>query len=450
MYGYKAIQTRDTENRFVKALGTRLSNKIEPACILAQGDSTGNGTNEWVYLMSQYLAQKLPNHTTTYRLWNDAVQGYDAPIIMQTGSSGDAYALMTGVAGSFISTSDKSILQITGDLDVACKVLLDNWTSVAAPILISKFGAAGNRGWALYLNGGAVPYLWWSEDGTNQYTKNPGIALPFVDGQPLWIRFKFDVNNGQSGNTITFYTSSDGVNWIQLGVPIVTPGITSIFASTAPLEFGSRTNGMDTWSGKVYEAIVRNGINGNIVASPNLDLAFPIGSVSFKDVEGNVWTKNGSVVLGNGSPGILILNASHPGAAIAYSTDETRFALQTPIEPQLAFINYGHNQGSNVDIQSTYEGLCTQLITKYPNTGVVCIAQNPQRAPEVNITPHAIRCRQISMLSAKNNYGLVDVYRKFIETGNIDNYMLDGCHPNPAGSNLWRDEVIKFLQVAVM
>lgn len=439
-------------NRFVRALGHRLVEGIEPACILAQGDSTGNGTNEWFYTAMQWLATKYPAYTVAHRLWNHTNQAYDASTVIQTGANGDAYAVLPNTANKNISTPDKDSLDIVGDIEIIVKVALDNWTAAGDHNLLDKIGiTAGNYGYALALATTGRPYLWWSNDGTTQLTKAATATPALVNGQPKWFKATLDVDNGDGGNTVEFYTSDDGVTWAKLGDSVVTAGTTSIHASTNPISLGYRGIGSDRWAGKYYKAILKNGIGGKVVASPDLGMAFPSLATTFTDAEGNVWTRSDTVTVGNGSPCILILNAHTGSQAVAYSADEARFALQAPIEPQLAFINYSHNEVAKVIYQSEYEGLATQLLTAYPNVGVVCVTQNPQKSPELNIIPHAIRNRQIAALAARNNYGLVDTFRAFMDTGDYASYVsADGCHPNQTGFDLWRDKVIEFMQPVIL
>lgn len=55
--------------------------------MLVVGDSTGNSTDEWVYLVAQQLGDKFPTHTVEYYLWDDASDDYAAADTLQTGSS---------------------------------------------------------------------------------------------------------------------------------------------------------------------------------------------------------------------------------------------------------------------------------------------------------------------------------------------------------------------------
>ena len=228
-------------NRFVKALGTRLSACVESACILVQGDSTGVSNARWFYLIVQWLASKFPKYTVSYRTWNDANQSYDAPTVIQYGTLGDAYISLPSGTGNYISTPDNASLQITGDMDIQAKI---NGGYYGANIaIVSQFGSLGQRGYDFGLDGAGHLFLWWSSDGTaNTYVTSSAI-VPVTNGQDLWVMVRFDVDNGSGGSTVAFNTSFDGLTWNQLGTLIVTAGVTTIFNSTVPLEIGSRSGG---------------------------------------------------------------------------------------------------------------------------------------------------------------------------------------------------------------
>jgi len=441
-------------NRFVRALGHRLLSGIEPACLLLQGDSTSNDSDEWFPLTMQWLASKFPAYTVAERIWMDATQSYsEFTVPYQTGSAGEAYATIPASANHGLYAPNSTALQITGDIDIAIKLTMTNWSEETTRSLVSKLGDAPNRGWAFIMKTTRELGFWWSENGTDLIGPVYSTVAPtVVNGTPIWLRVTLDVDNGAGGYDLKFYTSSNGNSWTQLGTTVVGGSTTSIHANTENLHLGNKTMGASSpWEGKIYAARVKNSINGAVVASPSLGQAFPSGS-TFTDAEGNTWTKNSLTTVGNGSPEMLVLNASAPGQAIAYSTNATRFALQAAKEPQLTFINYSHNEGTTVDYQSVYEGLCTQLLTKWPNVGVVCVTQNPEQAPAVNIVPHAQRNRRIATLAAKNNYGLIDAYRAFVETGNYSALVnaSDGIHPTGAGSRFWKNVAIKFLESAII
>jgi hypothetical protein len=452
----KKFAAKNYGNRYVRALGNRLTEGIEPACLLLQGDSTGNEVTDWFYLAMQKLAVKYPGYTFQQRLWNHTHQNYSGAVnTIQTGSNGDAYSTTTVDAGWTLN--DAEALRITGDLDVIVKVAATDWTPGMGQVLASKFGNAGDRGWALGVsNTSGKINLWWSANGTDLLggegsALESSVAPTIADGSPLWIRCTLDVDNGASGHDIKYYTSSDGATWTQLGTTRTGVGTTSIFASTATMNVGRRAGG-GGFVGKVYRAIIRSGIDGKIIASPDAGLGFPPGTTTMKDAEGNTWTIPSAS--GVGSPMVLLLNSSCAGQGVAYSADVARFALQTPIEPQLSFINYSHNEAdAEVTYQTEVEALATALLTKYTNTGVVCVTQNPQHSPRTvaNINAHAIRNRQIALTAAKNDYGLIDCYRAIAELNSIATYVQgDGVHPTVAGFSVWANEAYKFLLPAML
>ncbi len=442
-------------NRFARILGHVMSSK-RPCVLTILGDSTGNDANEWYHLTMQWLRANRPAYSLRQRRWSDANQAYSTwtyRAASDIGDTGEAYFGFPGASGSYISTPYKSALDISGDIDIAVKVeALPNTSKT----FVSRLGTgAGSRGWSFQMTSANYPYFYWSADGSTLIGPIPAtVPYVFQSGVPIWLRVTLDADNGAGGYTLKFYTSPDAYTWTQLGADVVGAAPTSIFTNNVALELGARTSGTSGFfPGKIYEAWVKRGIDGAPVASPCAGLAFPSGA-TFLDVENNVWTVNGLATSGNGSPEILSLNGSVAGQVIAYSTDPTRFAKQTPLEPVLAFISYGHNEGTNVDYQTTYDVLCAQFRTKYPNVGVVCCTQNPKKTPATNIEQHTTRNAQIATLAIIKDYGLIDAYRAFKDMPNCDDYInADGIHPTTSGdangSVLWSLAAQDFLSASI-
>ncbi|MGA5116851.1 hypothetical protein [Streptomyces pseudogriseolus] len=209
---------------------------------------------------------------------------------------GPAFVLLPGSSGNTATTPDAAALDITGDLDIRVKLSADDWTPSSDSYLLSKYTTTGNqRSYALALTSTGVLALQWSADGTNGMSKNATANLAsLANGTTKWVRATLDVDNGASGHTVRFYTSDDGSAWTQLGTAVTTAGTTSVYASTAALELGSRNGGTsDFLAGKIYEAEVKNGIGGTTVAHP---VATASG---FTDVTGLVWTANGTASFSN-------------------------------------------------------------------------------------------------------------------------------------------------------
>ena len=176
---------------------------------------------------------------------------------------------------------DASGLHITGDIDIRLDLQL---TDYGDHDLMFKW-ASGNQGWFLELSGGALVFFW-STTGSDVLSAASTAPLPF--GR-LTLRVTLAVSTG----TVTFWTGPAGnadssSGWTQLGAATVS-GATSVFASTGGI-------GIAGWYGSVYEAEIRNGIGGTVVAHPVFS-AQTAGATSFSDAQGNPWTLTGTAEL---------------------------------------------------------------------------------------------------------------------------------------------------------
>ena len=210
--------------------------------------------------------------------------------------------------GHYVSTPDHADLDITGDIDIRVEAELVNWQSTFGDStfrrieLLGKYTTTGNqRSWHLRLDDD-VPTLDWSANGSTAILASATVAPSIPPDGILTLRATLDVDNGSGGYTVTFYTSTDGVNgtFTQLGEPVVTTaGTTSIFSSTTELRVGEGTNfAVGKARGRVLHAQVRNGIGGTIVANPDFSLA-TIGAATLVDSAGRTWTVNGEASFTN-------------------------------------------------------------------------------------------------------------------------------------------------------
>src|SRR5690606_20125395 len=193
-------------------------------------------------------------------------------------------------ATGYVSTPDSPALSVTGDLDVRLDIDPDYWRIDGD--LIGKAQSPTQTSWVLHTRASGELEFWWSPDGTTLNVAS-SVFLVTPGKARFAVRVTLDVDNGDGGHTITFYTgpSVDGP-WLQLGPEVVGAGTTSIHDGTAPVEIG-RTPG-STYSGRsgsVYAAQIRDGIDGTIVASPDFT-AQTAATTSFTDAQGNTWTLN--------------------------------------------------------------------------------------------------------------------------------------------------------------
>lgn len=201
---------------------------------------------------------------------------------------------------TYVSTTDKAQLDITGDIDIRFDAYLDSWRDSME--LVTKYKDSTNqRSFWFGLSATGKLFMITSVDGTATIVSGSSQAVPITSGR-LAVRCTVDVNNGAGGNTVTFYVSDSlAGTWTQLGTAVVNAGTTSIFNSTTPvyiLDSPDSTTFGSIIHGRVYGAKILNGIAGSVAASPDFT-AQTAGAASFADAVGNTWTLTGSVALTN-------------------------------------------------------------------------------------------------------------------------------------------------------
>jgi hypothetical protein len=425
-----------------------------PLRLVVQGDSTGNATDEWVYLTAQAMAAKYPAHTHNYRLWDDTTQQYLQPTLLATGTSGLAHVLTGSAATSWnLQVADSAATSIVGDIDVRAKIDLNGARFSAQSAICAKYGAAGQRSWRLESDTSGKLFFEWTADGTTTIsglsTSAISSALWAVGAGAFWARVTLDVDNGAAGYDLKFYTSTDGTTWSQVGTTIVGGTTTSIFDSTTSTQLIGRGGGslaQQNHNISFYELEVYGSLDGtsrvidiDVGAANKRDVDSAVSSSTFYDDLGNLVTiaqnDNGTL---EGSPRFALFNSSHPGAQISYSHDATRYPKQIVGVPQITMISYSHNHSTDIEFRTDYKTLTDKLLTTNPDMCVIALSQNRKIAPATNIREHAIRCQQIANFSASQGFEFIDVYAALDDADTTD---VDGIHPLPAGSIKWSNIV---------
>lgn len=222
----------------------------------------------------------------------------------------------------YVSTTDKAVLDVVGDLDLRIEIQPELWPlgRKTSFNLVSKYENASNqRSWVWYLNSAGGMSIAWSTDGTNPNTTSTGpnnlggptivdstTAVPITSSR-IALRVVIDVNNGTGGSTTTFYTSdSISGTWTQLGSGVIRTGVTSIFSSSANLKIaraGTFTDGLGNtldgtafnynipYFGRLYGFQMYNGIGGTLVAKLDPTVR-TVGDTSWSDglTTPNTWT----------------------------------------------------------------------------------------------------------------------------------------------------------------
>jgi hypothetical protein len=207
--------------------------------------------------------------------------------------TGSNYVYLPFVFGqtNHMRSPDSAALDITGDIDLRVKIEADDWNQGGTGVLVAKYGASGQRSYLMQLAAGRLSLVW-SNNGTTENVAQSTVTTlnTTANFTTLWLRGTLDVDNGASGRTITFFTSTDGTNWTQYGDPVVQAGVTSIFNSTALLRTGDQ-NGGNVFGGKYFRVQVLNGIDGTVAFDANCETSITsFGQETFTESSTNAAT----------------------------------------------------------------------------------------------------------------------------------------------------------------
>jgi hypothetical protein len=291
--------------------------------------------------------QPVPNAQVFWRKGRTVYQAFN-----QAATYVDNFFRFPGIAGNYLSTPDAAALDITGDITMVAKVAPDNWVPGVDMTFISKFNSTANqRSYRFGLMSTGLLRLVWSTNGTDTPSVNSTVSVQadtgIPNGQPLWVAVTLDVDNGASGNSVRFWTSTTGSNWTQLGTTVTTAGVTSIFSGSANINIGSHTDGVNLpFSGAVFAASIRNGIgaSGTVGGATVFNL---LGSnftlttnTTFSAQSGHTMTVNRS-----GSPSMQLVFGNYdatPGSAVAYGYTTTDPYGHFVIEPFISQATPGY------------------------------------------------------------------------------------------------------------
>lgn len=205
--------------------------------------------------------------------------------------TGTNYIYLNGSTGNYLATPDHAAVQITGDLDLRAYVALDDWTPAANAVLISKWQTTSTKSYGLYIGTTGLIGFYYSTNGTTTGNITSTVAPTIADGSPLWVRATLDVDNGASGFTVTFYTSTDGSTWTQLGNTVIGAGVISLYNSNSEIEIGCIYQ-TPSVTGKVYRAQILSGIGGTVVYNVDTSVCTSGANTSFTALTGQTVTIN--------------------------------------------------------------------------------------------------------------------------------------------------------------
>ena len=199
---------------------------------------------------------------------------------------------LSGNTGSYASTPDHASLRVTGDIQMEAEMVPTSW-AVDQSVLARYEASEEQRSYALWVSSAGLLRVVWSTDGTNGGRSI--INSTTVQDQPdvQWVSGGLDVDDGSGQHVVAFKTDT-GSGLIEFDSETLA-GTTSIHAGTAQLEVGSHSGGaFDMFEGVISSVTVRD--SGTAVADPDFS-AQPMGTTSFTDSTGNLWTVNGDAYI---------------------------------------------------------------------------------------------------------------------------------------------------------
>lgn len=329
--------------------------------------------------------------------------------------------VLPGLAGNYASTPDSPALDITGDLTLAVRGVLPDWTPSASTTLMAKRSDGTQVSWEFRLSNAGKLVLIWSEDGTATLSATALADLTLTNGSIGSVAATLDVDNGAGNRVVKFWESADGETWSQVGATVTIVGTTSIFSGTSIVEFGSYGAGTaNVWAGTIVRASAYSG-SGFSAAGPSgtpvVDAYFAIQNdetQEFYDYCGNLVTVNvasqkvtvasagaaiqqlqqGSVltygarldpVEGLVLPGLAGNYATVPDAGIYDITGDLILVAQMTLDDWTpATINYAISKWNASSNQRSYLlGVSTtgRILLQWSNDGITVALSNTSMAP---------------------------------------------------------------------
>lgn len=193
---------------------------------------------------------------------------------------------ITGSSNSYISTPDNPALDITGNIEIVCRISLDDWSSGTQTIVAKR--SAGQNAYTLrLLSSGALDFAWWTAAAP---TNRSSTVAPFENGKTYWIRFTFVASTGTCTWQYAMDQESEPTSWIN--IYSTAAGATSIDATTAPLVIGDNGSRAEVSTGNFYRVIIRNGSSATVADFESK--LFNYGTTNYTDPYNKTWTISGT------------------------------------------------------------------------------------------------------------------------------------------------------------
>lgn len=288
--------------------------------------------------------------------------------VFDNAGTSPAGVLLDGSSNSSVTTPDSSTWNISGVIDIACRVRAADYSPSPSQFVAGHHEPTGNqRGYALFLQTtGALNFVASSGGGAANVSTNSSNAS-LTDGIAYWIGVSYNTVTG----ALTFYKHAD-----QEAMPTIWSGWTTIsthtvtavtpFDCNASLSIGATGSFLSSrFVGTVYRVALYD--DGVLIADANFQgdgspKATANSTGTYTDSLGNVWTLRGTarVDLANR---FTFSEFSSDGSSITAVSAPITVADSTYRPEQVKFDEVG-----NLWVTTTFSGLFNGPVYIYEKT----------------------------------------------------------------------------------
>lgn len=418
------------------------------------GDSTGNAPDEWFDLLAKKLGAAHPDQKYSVTHWNDASQSFDAPTVLQPGTSptsgvkardtfqrtsaelvgskpdiganwstdgsngnGDWTVEPGAAVASAETTRGGQLLDmgVSGDMETRVDMTIDT-TTVAAARSMRLYNAYKSTTDQLFAQitvsqstGAATLAIWKRIANTStKITASTDVTSKAIAantaGQAVTARIRLE------GTTVTFTVAKGGTT------DTVTATITE---SDAAALSGASKGGVA------------------IVQSAPLPVRMTLVELSLLNALP--------------SPDALFVNTSVSGTRLEYQ--QARLAQLFTERLDVLFLSAGHNyqQRTPAELHDLIDSFVADFRALWPGTPIVLTGQNPEYAPATARLAHNARQQSLAAYAKSRGFGYIPTTAAMLAESDKGRSLVqaDGIHPTVgetgSGSAFWRDRAHDYL-----
>lgn len=200
--------------------------------------------------------------------------GTNNPVYLEY--SGSAYIWFPGTDNNVLSVPDNTGIDVSGDIDLIVKIEPTTFATGLNQFFFWKDRGGGAYDYAFGLT--SIGRGWFlCSDGVSSFNTQATVDFSGL----LWLRTTYRASDGR----VQFFESSDGTSWSQVGSDR-SVAANALAQTGLPLYIGNSAAATQGVEGKLYRAIIKDGIDGTVVLDVNAEDADP-NSNTFNEASSN-------------------------------------------------------------------------------------------------------------------------------------------------------------------